>query len=204
MHGQLCNQPGCDSPHGAKGMCYMHYQRAKRGILGKPMKQPRGLTLQARFDLHYERGAPDECWGWSGPLQGGYGHIKRKRDGRFVSDPAPRVALELSLGRPLTGWALHTCDNGACVNPAHLYEGDALLNAQDAIARGRFHSGPIPQRNTAGGTRHALAKLSEADALEIRHLYSQGGISQEKLAQRFGIGQSRVSAVIRRRTWKHI
>ena len=32
----------------------------------------------------------------------------------------------------------HTCDNKKCVNPNHLFLGDAQINVDDCIAKGRF------------------------------------------------------------------
>lgn len=57
--------------------------------------------------------------------------------GRTVG--AHRYALELHLGRPLVGWALHACDNPPCCNPnpGHLYEGDHDRNVVDKVTRGR-------------------------------------------------------------------
>lgn len=36
----------------------------------------------------------------------------------------------------------HTCDNPRCTTLAHLWLGDAKLNALDKIAKGRHHNGP--------------------------------------------------------------
>jgi hypothetical protein len=56
---------------------------------------------------------------------------------------AHRYALELALGRPLDPgkYACHHCDNKVCCNPAHLYEGTAQDNSDDAVTRGRTGRG---------------------------------------------------------------
>jgi len=46
--------------------------------------------------------------------------------------------------------------------------------------------------------------LTEDQVLEIRRIYAQGGISQEKLGKQFGVGRASVSAIIHRQTWTHI
>lgn len=199
---EICEREACGRPAVARGLCSRDYQRAKKA--GMVLVQPRGLSVGERFKTHFAQGAPDECWEWQGPLQGGYGHFKRKRGGSFVNDAAHRVALELHLGRELSGWALHECDNRACVNPAHLYEGDGLLNSQDAISRDRYHKGPLPGRKTAVGERSGQAKLTDSAVLEIRRRYAEGSVSQQQLADEFGVHQSKISDVVRRRTWKHI
>lgn len=51
------------------------------------------------------------------------------------------------------------------------------------------------------GTKHSLAKLSVSDVREIRRLYQRGGISQQKIADRFKIDQTHVSEIVRRKEW---
>ena len=78
---------------------------------------------------------PDGCWPWLGCLnRTGYGQIADEEGALQLTH---RVALSLSLGRPLTAFALHHCDNPPCCNPAHLYEGTQADNIRDMVARGR-------------------------------------------------------------------
>ena len=92
------------------------------------------------FWSYVDRSAgPDGCWPWTrGRFQKGYGALTL--DGRNLK--SHRVALELTLGRPLAdrAFACHTCDNPPCCNPAHLYEGDAASNIADMYAHGRERS----------------------------------------------------------------
>lgn len=54
-----------------------------------------------------------------------------------------RVSLGIKLGRPVgkDNFACHTCDNRACIEPDHLYEGNNRTNWDDCIARGRTATG---------------------------------------------------------------
>jgi hypothetical protein len=88
---------------------------------------------------HCDRsGGPDACWPWQGTVQtDGYAF-------QWFTDlrkpvVVHRHALAEALGRPITPgkFVCHTCDNRRCVNPAHLYEGDAATNGRDKAARGR-------------------------------------------------------------------
>ncbi|MGH0033016.1 MAG: HNH endonuclease [Myxococcota bacterium] len=51
---------------------------------------------------------------------------------------AHRIAWGLANGAdPGDAHVLHRCDNPPCVNPAHLFLGDAAANAQDRHQKGR-------------------------------------------------------------------
>lgn len=54
------------------------------------------------------------------------------------------------------------------------------------------------------GEKQHLAKVTEADVIEIRRLWNTSRIQQKELAERFGITQTNVSMIVTRQTWKHI
>lgn len=96
-------------------------------------------SLVDRFSTKVDVRGPDECWEWRGATGRGYGVIRD--DGRVKK--AHRIALEIALGRPIGPglYVCHTCDNRPCCNPAHLYEGTAQDNSDDAVVRGRVRRG---------------------------------------------------------------
>ena len=100
-----------------------------------------------------------------------------------------RVALELKVGRPLQLNALHKCDNRACVNPDHLFEGSQAENNLDTARKGR--------NITPGGG----PKLNKEKVGEIRVLSSEGW-SQRKLAEKFSVSQRLIGFVVRNELWK--
>ena len=52
-----------------------------------------------------------------------------------------RIIYEAVYGKVPEGlYVLHTCDNGNCVNPAHLEVGTQRKNMLDAVSRGRVQS----------------------------------------------------------------
>ena len=75
--------------------------------------------------------------------------------------------------------ACHTCCNRECVNPAHLYWGTNAENQADRIKDG-----------------NAARELTEDDVRRVRRLCRS--MSQDAVAESLGIGQSTVSAIVRR------
>lgn len=74
--------------------------------------------------------------GYCDPISG-YGIIKR--EGRNWK--AHRWAYTQAHGPIPDGmWVLHRCDNRPCVNPDHLFLGDAKANAEDMVSKGRHAS----------------------------------------------------------------
>ena len=112
----------------------------------------------------------EACWLWQGVLHPeGYGLYKSRR--------VHRVALSHSLGKELTGFALHKCRNKNCCNPDHLYEGTHKDNMTDMRKDGT-HDG----RNRRGQA-HPLAKLTDLEREEIK----SSSLGTCELARRYKI-----------------
>ena len=123
---------------------------------------------------------PDtDCWNWIGCLTGaGYGQLRV--DGKAIY--THRLAYEEFIGPILPNLhVLHRCDNTKCLNPKHLFIGDALANKADCIANGR-------QPNTSNW-------LEPDEVDEIRRLYWSGHI-QADIAKMFGVSRPYISRII--------
>ena len=94
-------------------------------------------TLEQRFWEKVNKSAPNGCWEWTASLnQRGYGMFANCKDGQL----AHRISLIWS-GKDLTGkMACHHCDNPKCVNPSHLFVGDAKSNMLDKVNKNRHHN----------------------------------------------------------------
>jgi hypothetical protein len=151
----------------------------------------RGRTVAERFMNFYKPGAPDECWPWTGTVHhSGYGVIGDNRNRQYF---AHRLAYERAHGAIPEGLSVcHTCDNKPCCNPAHLFLGTLADNNADKARKNR----------STHGAHHPGAKLTEDDVRTIRSLYP--AMSQQAIADRYGMHQSVISDIIRRVTWRRI
>lgn len=95
------------------------------------------LTLGQVLDRYTV--APSGCWEWTGTKnEKGYGIVCLMIDGKPNTMPAPRLQWMRLKGKPKDGHDIcHTCDNPACINPDHLWEGTPKDNIHDMIAKGR-------------------------------------------------------------------
>lgn len=80
---------------------------------------------------------------------------------------------------------LHTCDNRACVNVAHLYLGTRKDNTRDMLTRGRQ------------GFRVVL----DADKARAIREGFRAGRRVSDLAREFGVNTGTVTCVVKGRTW---
>jgi hypothetical protein len=108
------------------------------------------------------------CWLWTGHRDiHGYATLTIRTDGKARPVKVTRLMFQLAHGRwPLR--ALHRCDNPACVNPQHIFEGSPQDNSTDMARKGRARNVPMP------GQRNPSAKITDAAALEIRKRLGAG------------------------------
>ena len=83
----------------------------------------------------------------------------------------------------------HSCDNTPRVNLGHLFLGTRSENQRDAVAKGRSRR--------AVGERGHLALLTWSRVREIRHVLETEDLSQQAIADRFGVSQPTVSRIHR-------
>ncbi len=131
------------------------------------------------------------CWEWSGArFSNGYGAVKI----RGSMYKAHRIAFALANPEVKTaGFEIcHTCDNPPCLNPDHLFLGDALVNAKDRNDKMRH----------VHGARCHTAKISDADVARIRDLAKT--VKTAEIASLYGLSPGHLRKIIRGSSWFHI
>jgi hypothetical protein len=196
-----CVVPGCERPFYARDLCNAHYLTSRK----YPDETPEQLALRSR-----RARTPEEmremllgrlveresgCLEWAGAKdRRGYGNVRW--GGKLWG--AHRLAYHLVVAPVERGVEVcHRCDNPPCCNVEHLFLGSHADNMADAAAKG------ISARVGNGGRTGALngrARFSEDDVRAIR----ASSETQTALADRYGVRQTTISAIITRRTWKHV
>lgn len=149
-----------------------------------------------------------ECWLWTAgkKSENGYGHVKVCR--RTLR--THRASWMMAYGEiPEGKLVCHKCDTPSCVRPDHLFLGTSNDNSADKVAKGRqpkgeSHPARMRPERMARGECHGVSKLTDEQVVEIRRRYAAGGISQEALGVEYGMHQTAISAVVRRKWWQHI
>ena len=172
-------------------------------------------TAEERFWEKVDKNGPTsphmdtQCWLWLGSHNKKTGHGFFNWNGRAGN--VHRYAWELrnNMSIPYGMQVNHECDNGRCVNSAHLYLGTQADNMADKVARGRQAKGDthisrtMPHR-VPRGERHGNTKLNTQMVLNMRREYAAGELSQNQLAEKYSIRQSSVWAILHRKTWSHV
>lgn len=131
------------------------------------------------------------CWLWTASTD-------KKGYGYFAGTRAHRFALHLDRPEyfnPLLSdlLVLHRCDNPSCVRASHLFLGTSKDNSQDMVQKNRV----------ARGSRIGISKLTEEAVKEIRRRFTAGE-RQHVLVKAFGVSNTVIRMIIRRKTWTHI
>jgi hypothetical protein len=116
------------------------------------------MTVAERFARRYVVD-PSGCWLWRNGVAGpsAYGHLRYKGK----TEAAHRVSWLLHIGPIPKGlFVCHHCDVPACVNPSHLFLGDARANNLDCIAKGRWRSKVSAESAAKGRERSRASHLA--------------------------------------------
>lgn len=177
----------CRTCKGWRGNAKIEMQSTVKQKRSKPAR-PKRARLKPQFWDKVAILGIDECWPWQGTFfASGYGRFFI--DGRSVR--AHRMARELFLGPLSKGiLACHSCDNKACCNPYHIFEGTHADNHRDRNLKER----------QAKGSRNGRAVLTEKTALAARERLLHGE-DKRAVAEAFGVSRSTIGKLWRGERW---
>jgi hypothetical protein len=128
-------------------------------------------------------------------LRKGYLFVAPRRDGKNHIRFVHRLILEAFVGKRPAGMQCRHLDGDVTNNRlVNLQWGTPQEDADDKKRHGTYLT----------GSQCHTAKITEADVRKIRRLHKMGRHSQQELARMFGLTQTPISLIIRRKTWKHV
>jgi hypothetical protein len=187
---RTCDEPDCNRPHEARGYCRLHYRRMQAHGDTAPRKAGKPYTGQTAEQVMAKIRAKtvvteSGCWEWQGSrANSGYANLNW-----LGVHLGHRVSYAVHVGPIPDGmFVCHRCDNPPCVNPEHLFLGSPDENNADMTSKGRAKRVGF---DALPGERHPGAKLTDAQAEEIRNSTERG----VDLAIRYGVSQQLVSNI---------
>lgn len=157
----------------------------------------------SRFWEKVSIAAPNLCWEWQGWKKKGkvvYG-IFNQGSQRLL---AHRAAYFTSKGEIPDGLMVcHSCDNGICCNPSHLWLGTAADNNADRHSKGRtvivlWKNGL--RTNSSKGEARPAAKLTDDIVRSIR----KDSRATKVIAREMGVWPSTIRDVRKGKSWTHV
>ena len=188
---KICSIDGCVGKAITRGWCSAHYHRFQR--YGDPIA---GQTYQGEpmrwinnIAVHF---SGNDCLHWPyAKMPNGYGSVNYKGK----TSHAHRVICELVHGAPETNdlHAAHSCGKGheGCVNPCHIRWATPSENQKDRVVH----------KTHCRGERNKMSKLTGADVINIRKMYSSGNFTQSQIGALYSMSQVGISLIIRNKNW---
>lgn len=152
------------------------------------------VKSEERFWRKVDRRGVGECWPWTAKARTNWGYGVFRVSAKYGVEGAHRMAVILSSGSliPDGMFVLHSCDNPACCNPAHLSLGTPMENMRQMRARGRDRS--VDQ----SGERNGNARLTWDDVRAMR----ASGLNGVKAARQWGISPAQAQNILRGASWR--
>lgn len=187
--GKLCAAKDCDKKCTRNLYCDKHYYRFKKygnPDIVKSRYQKKDYTLEQLFLNSFIKKNEDACWEWRGPLNDwGYGRLNHSS--HHIA--AHRFSYQYFVGDfEESLFVCHHCDNPKCVNPNHLFLGDAQTNMDDMVKKGR-HIGN--------------SKLSPEQVIEIKKRLANGE-SRKLIAKCYDVQRQAIDNIANNKSWKKL
>jgi len=145
------------------------------------------ITSRQQKNFYAKIDKSSDCWEWTAAkFSNGYGAFQL---GKGKTVRAHRLMWQLQNNREISSkeFVCHKCDNPSCVNPDHLFLGDALVNNLDMISKGR--------NRHLSGEENPMAKLTNKQSLEIL----KDPRTQQQIADDYGVSRPLISLIKNRK-----
>jgi len=148
-----------------------------------------------KFFLSRTEKLPSGCLIWLGKKKKGYAWI-HYRQREYLGH---RLIWQGFNGRiPSTTMVCHSCDNPACINPEHLFLGDAKANVTDMVLKGRAFW-QIKRDGVIGG----YASKTTDRQYEWMFLSKEMGMTNGQIGAVLGRSAKWVREVLNGKVFKH-
>ena len=141
-------------------------------------------------DVSFKIDRTSGCWICTSHKAGTHGYPTTTAGGYCTTLHRKLYMQQTNKRLPRHIQVMHICDNPMCINPAHLKEGTAAMNMQDAANKNRI----------AYGARHHLAKLDDD---KVRDIACSGSTNKE-LADKYNVTQATVWHIRKGKTWTRV
>jgi hypothetical protein len=170
----------------------MNYQELLRLLYSEIKTGPYAhLTFEEKFWKQTDISNENECWNFLGKLySNGYGCFRLNHFDLI----AHRISF-LLINKYFTNGkvVMHLCDNRACVNPNHLYEGTQSENLIDMVNKHR--------NNPPRGENNKRSKFKNQDVINIIEM-RKAGIPVKEIAKQYGVTESCIYEITTGTSWK--
>ncbi len=137
--GLTCTYSGCGRAVDFNSLCVGHAAQKRRGVELSELRNLTPSELTSQWMKDAAAAVSDRCIEWPFRYEQGNDVPARVTFEGTFSTPRWHVLKLVGKARPSEEhYALHSCDNSRCLNPAHLRWGTHAENMQDALDRERM------------------------------------------------------------------